>query len=80
MMNKARDDRAVFEYSQDGVLISVPDGQILAANPAAQALSGAILFHATMSIAEIHDNVTCRTRSTSDLGRNRISSRRITSG
>lgn len=32
--------RAIFEYGLDGVLLSVPDGQILAANPAACQLLG----------------------------------------
>src|SRR6059058_2986375 len=38
---KAPDDHAVFEYSLDGVIIGIPDGRILAANPAAQAILGA---------------------------------------
>src|SRR3954468_21642328 len=41
VMTEARDDRAVFEYSRDGVLVTVPDGQILAANPAARVILGA---------------------------------------
>jgi len=32
--------RALFEHSIDGILLTIPDGQILAANPAACALLG----------------------------------------
>src|SRR5439155_932108 len=50
---------------------------VTGANAAAQPLSRAILFYATMDIADVHVRVTCRRRSTSALGRNCLSAANV---